>query len=83
MGFNCEDIIYGGKEYREVKMGVKVKKIYYSAFPYLDTFKFYDCYKGRFSNSQNYNFDYVLVQSSGRVEREEEQEPEWEDDDEF
>jgi hypothetical protein len=54
-----------------------------SYYPYLDTFKFYDCYKGRFSNSQNYNFDYVLVQSSGRVEREEEQEPEWEDDDEF
>lgn len=50
-------------------------------YPYLDTFKFYNCYKGRFSNSQNYNYDYVLVQSSGRVEREEEeQESEWDDD---
>lgn len=54
-----------------------------SYYPYLDTFKFYDCRKGRFSNSQSYNFDYVLVQSSGRVEREEEQETEWEEDDEF
>lgn len=45
-----------------------------SYYPYLDTFKFYDTYKGRFSNSQNYNFDYVLVQSSGRVQREEDTE---------
>ena len=45
-----------------------------SYYPYLDTFKFYDTYKGRFSNSQNYNFDYVLIQSSGRVQREEDTE---------
>ncbi len=53
-----------------------------SYYPYLDTFKFYDAYKGRFSNSDRYNFDYVLVQSSGMVERESEPEPEeWDEED--
>jgi hypothetical protein len=53
-----------------------------SYYPYLDTFKYYEIWKGRFSNSQNYNFDYTLVQSSGLVERESEVEYE-DDDDEF
>jgi len=54
-----------------------------SWYPYLDTFKYYNLCKGRFSNSQSYNFDYTLVQSSGLVEREQEtNEEEW-DDDEF
>lgn len=52
-----------------------------SWYPYLDTFKFYDVRKGRFSNSDHHNFDYVLVQSSGRVERESEPEEEYYDDD--
>ena len=54
-----------------------------SWYPYLDTFKYYNCHKGRFSNSQNYNYDYTLIQSSGLVEREQEQEQEEGDDDEF
>ena len=55
-----------------------------SWYPYLDTFKYYDVRKGRFSNSNHYNFDYVLVQSSGLVEREQEPEEEmgW-DEEEF
>jgi len=32
---------------------------------------------GRFSNSENWNYDYTLVQSSGLVERE----PEYDEDD--
>jgi hypothetical protein len=43
-----------------------------SYYPYLDTFKFFNFEKGRFSNSDSYNFDYILVQSSGAVERERE-----------
>jgi hypothetical protein len=46
-------------------------------YPYLDTFKFYDTELGRFSNSQNWSYDYTLVQSSGRVERSEEVEDDW------
>lgn len=45
-----------------------------SWYPYLDTFKYYDPFKGRFSNSQNYSYEYTLVQSSGLVEREREEE---------
>ena len=41
-------------------------------YPYLDTFKFFNFNKGRFSNSDSYNFDYILVQSSGAMERERE-----------
>jgi hypothetical protein len=52
-----------------------------SYYPYLDTFKYYEIWKGRFSNSQNYNFDYTLVQSSGLVERESEVEYEDDEDD--
>jgi hypothetical protein len=41
-----------------------------SYYPYLDTFKFFYFNKGRFSNSQSYNYDYTLVQSNGALERE-------------
>jgi hypothetical protein len=51
-----------------------------SWYPYLDTFKFYNVSKGRFSNSQNWNYDYTLVQSSGLVEREPEYDDEYNDD---
>ena len=40
-------------------------------YPYLENFKFFNFDKGRFSNSDSYNFDYILVQSSGAMEREE------------
>ena len=43
-----------------------------SYYPYLDTFKFFNFDRGRFSNSDSYNFDYILVQSSGAMERERE-----------
>lgn len=49
-----------------------------SWYPYLDTFKFYNVSKGRFSNSQNWNYDYTLIQSSGLVEREPEYDDEYE-----
>jgi hypothetical protein len=50
-----------------------------SYYPYLDTFKFFNFNKGRFSNSQSYNYDYTLVQSNGALERE----PEPDDDEMF
>lgn len=51
-----------------------------SYYPYLDTFKFFSFNRGRFSNSESYNFDYILVQSNGQMEREPEPEEEWFDD---
>lgn len=60
---------------------VTLEKHNLSWYPYLDTFKYYNCTKGRFSNSQSYNYDYTLIQSSGLVEREQESESEeWYDD---
>jgi hypothetical protein len=52
-----------------------------SYFPYLDTFKNFCVSRNRFSNSQNYNFDYVLVQSNGQVEREPEPDEYYDEDD--
>ena len=48
-------------------------------YPYLDTFKFFNENKGRFSNSDRYNFDYILIQSNGKVRRDPEEEF-WDDD---
>ena len=70
-------------------IGEPVKKSLYvildeynlSYYPYLDTFKFFSFDRGRFSNAQSYNFDYVLVQSNGAMEREPEPEEDWSDDD--
>ena len=54
-----------------------------SWYPYLDTFKYYNPFKGRFSNSQDYSYHYTLVQSNGLVERESESSDYDEDEDEF
>ena len=55
----------------------------FSYFPYLDTFKYYNTYKKRFSNSEGYQYDFKLVQSNGQVERDPEPEEEmfYDDDD--
>jgi hypothetical protein len=45
-------------------------------YPYLDTFKFYNAKKNRFSNSDSFRFDYTLVQSCGERERHEEEDVE-------
>jgi len=50
--------------------------------PYLDTFKYYDPNRGRFSNSSNFSYSFVLVQSDGNWEREPQPEEEdaWDED---
>lgn len=59
---------------------VNLDKHNLSWYPYLDTFKYYNIFEGRFSNSQNFNYQYTLIQSSGLVERETESENEEFDD---
>jgi hypothetical protein len=54
-----------------------------SYFPYLDTFKFFNEFKNRFSNSQSYDYDYTLIQSNGAVEREQEPDEEFLPDDDY
>jgi len=52
---------------------VKLENADQTYYPYLDTFKFYNEEKNRFSNSDSYGYDYVLVQSNGERERHEEE----------
>lgn len=66
------------------KLYVTLENHNLSYYPYLDTFKFFNFDKGRFSNTDSYNFDYILIQSSGAMEREnnnEDDEVLFEDDD--
>jgi len=65
----------------EMSLYVNLEAASQEYYPYLDTFKFFNVGKKRFSNTGDFNFDYVLVQSSGAVEREEDPEPQWDDDD--
>ena len=64
IGYNCSDIFYGGGKYYEVQMDVSVNKIYYSAFPYLDTFNYYDVKGGRLLNYKPSDFKGFGLQST-------------------
>jgi hypothetical protein len=68
-------------EVKRLQLYVNLDDSGLSYFPYLDTFKNFYVSKSRFSNSQNYNFDYVLVQSNGQVEREPEPDEYFDEDD--
>lgn len=64
IGYNCSDIFYGDEKYYEVQMDVSVNKIYYSAFPYLDTFNYYDVKGGRLLNYKPSDFKGFGLQST-------------------
>lgn len=57
----------GGKRIAmDLYVDLKCENLKY--FPYLDTFKFFDKKNGRFSNSENFTYQYILVQSNGGLE---------------
>lgn len=62
---------------------VRLDNYDFSYYPYLDTFKFFNFYKGTFANSSHFTYDYVLVQSNGGLEPEPEPEPDEYDDNEW
>lgn len=81
-----KDFDLGDRVHSRMSLYVKLENTEQNYFPYLDTFKFYNVDRKRFSNSDGFNFDYILTQSNGAVEREEEEpeeEPEWDEEDEF
>ena len=81
-----KDFDFGDRVHSRMSLYVKLENTEQNYFPYLDTFKFYNVDRKRFSNSDGFNFDYILTQSNGAVEREEEEpeeEPEWDEEDEF
>lgn len=85
------DFDLGDRVHSRMSLYVKLDNTEQEHYPYLDTFKFYKVDKNRFSNSDSFNFDYVLIQSNGATEREEEEpdeeEPEYwgdsDDDDQY
>lgn len=80
------DFDLGDRVHSRMSLYVKLENTEQDYFPYLDTFKFYNVDKKRFSNADGFKFDYVLIQSNGAVEREEEEpdeEPDWDEDDDF
>lgn len=60
---------------------IKLENYQFRYYPYLDTFKYFNQWKGTISNSRKWSYDYILIQSNGSVEPEPEPEPEWSDDD--
>ena len=60
---------------------IKLENYEFRYYPYLDTFKYFNQWKGTISNSRKWSYDYILIQSNGSVEPEPEPEPEWSDDD--
>ena len=64
IGYNCSDIFYDDQKCYEVQMDVSVNKIYYSAFPYLDTFNYYDVKGGRLLNYKPIDFKGFGLQST-------------------
>ena len=85
------DFDLGDKVHSRMSLYVKLENTEQDYYPYLDTFKFYNVDKKRFSSSDGFKFDYVLIQSNGATEREEEEpdeeEPEYwgdsDDDDQY
>ncbi len=55
----------------ELNLSVRLEN-WLSIYPYLDTFKFYDMNGSTLSNSSRNKYQYVLVQSDGSLEKEEE-----------
>ena len=60
---------------------IKLENYEFRYYPYLDTFKYFNQWKGTISNSRKWSYDYILIKSNGSVEPEPEPEPEWSDDD--
>lgn len=72
----------GGLKDLQLKIQLDTWKV--SKYPFIDTFKFIDYRNGILSNSDNFRYDYILVQNDGALERyDEEPEPEEVYDDDF
>lgn len=54
----------------KLNLSVKIENYKFNYYPYLDTFKFFDIHKGILSNSERYEYQYILKQATGRLEPE-------------
>ena len=60
----------------ELDLIIKLQKSQFRWYPYLDTFKYFSDWKGTFSNSRKWTWDYCLIQSNGMTEPEPQDEDE-------
>lgn len=65
----------------KIDLTVKLDNKKFNYYPYIDTFKYLDMTNGCLSNSESFNWHYMLVQNDGGLERQE-PEPEYSDWDE-
>lgn len=56
---------------KDLQLKIKLDTWKVSKYPFIDTFKFIDFRNGVLSNSDNFYYDYVLVQNDGSLERDE------------
>jgi hypothetical protein len=68
---------------KSIGLVVELKNHICDYYPYIDSFKFYSRKSGTLSNSESFNFDYILVQNDGGLYREEEPEEDLILDDDF
>jgi hypothetical protein len=59
---------------QEIELIIKLEKSQLRWYPYLDTFKYFSEWKGTFSNSRKWTWDFCLIQSNGMLEPEPQEE---------
>lgn len=57
-------------EEKNLDLKIQLENWNFNYYPYLDTFKFFNEYRGTLSNSRKWNWDYCLIQSDGSLEPE-------------
>ena len=65
---------------KDLRLKIQLENWRMKKYPYIDTFKFLNFNDGILSNTDKFNYDYVLVQNDGSLERLEDIEPEIEED---
>lgn len=69
--------VNGDRAYLNLK--IQLENWNFAYWPYLDTFKYFNEYRGYLSNDSYFSYDYILVQSNGRLEPDPPQEEYYDD----
>lgn len=61
---------------KDLRLMIKLDTWKMRRYPYIDTFKYFNHREGILSNTDRFNYDFILIQNDGSLERIEEPEPE-------
>ena len=64
---------------KDLRLSIRLDNWKIRKYPYIDTFKYLNFRDGILSNTDRFNYDFILVQNDGSLERIEEPEPEPDD----